>query len=153
MNALLAGNAEARAVIAPPKGAVHFNPNGIIPLPAPVDGDVQVFALKVPLGYDGIITGQFNVYIGNGFIEGSGDLIWRVLVYDPVIPRYLRDCGQIQATLGQVNIYATVPGGLLLRSGNTVAYVVNAPNTSGALPAPGTGNIICGIHGWLWPRV
>ena len=146
-------SATARAINAPPKQAVTFNPIGVIPLPAAVSGDVTVFTEKVPLGYDGIITGQFNVYIGNGFIEGSGDLVWRVLVYDPSLPRYLKDCGQILVSLGQVNKYQTVPGGLLVRSGNAIKYVVNAPNTTGALPPAGTGSIICGLHGWFWPRV
>lgn len=144
-------SATARAIIAPPKGAIHFNPSGVIALPAAASGDVEVFTMKVPIGYDGIITGQFNTF-SQGWAEGSGDLIWRVLVYDPIVPRYLRDCGQIIVTLGQVNIYQTVPGGLLIRSGNTVAYVVNAPNTFGSLPPAGTGNIIAGLHGWLWGR-
>lgn len=145
-------SATARAIIAPPKGAIHFNPPGVIPLPAAASGDVEVFTMKVPIGYDGVITGQFNVFT-QGWAEGSGDLIWRVLVYDPIIPRYLRDCGQILVTLGSVARYQTVHGGLLVRSGNTIAYIVNAPNTFGSLPPAGTGNIICGLHGYIWPRI
>jgi len=145
-------SATARAIIAPPKGAIHFNPSGVIPLPAAASGDVEVFTMQVPLGYDGIITGQFNVFT-QGWAEGSGDLIWRILVYDPIVPRYLRDCGNIQVTLGKVNIYQTVPGGLLVRSNNRIAYIVNAPNAFGSLPPAGTGSIIAGLHGWLWPRV
>ena len=148
-------SATARAINAPPKQAVTFNPIGVIPLPAAASGDVAVLTMKVPIGYDGIITGQFNIYtggFGGTFEEGSGDLIWRVLVYDPSLPRYLKDCGQILVSLGQVNKYQTVPGGLLVRSGNSIVYVVNAPNVTGNLPPAGTGSIICGLHGWLWPR-
>lgn len=144
-------SATARAINAPPKQSVTFNPIGVIPLPDAASGDVTVLTMKVPIGYDGIITGQFNVYT-QGFAEGSGDLIWRVLVYDPSLPRYLKDCGQIIVTLGQVNKYQTIPGGLLVRSNNTVVYVCNAPNVTGGLPPAGTGSIICGIHGHLWPR-
>lgn len=148
----MALTATARALVEPPKQAVTFNPSGVIALPAAASGDVTVFTMQVPIGYDGIITGRFHTYIGAGFVEGSGDLIWRVLVHDPALPRYLRDCGQIIVSLGKVNMHQSVPGGLLVRSGNSVLYVVNAPNVTGALPPAGTGNIICGLHGWFWPR-
>lgn len=132
--------------------AIAFDERNVIPLPDPADGNVSALSFKVPLGYDGIIIGQRNVYT-QGFNEGSGDLIWRVAVNFTSGPtRYLRDCGNILVTLGCVQKYLQVPGGLLVRSGNSVEYIVSAPNTGGSLPPAGTGFIICGLQGIFWPR-
>ena len=130
-----------------PKGGATFNPNGAIPLPAALSGDVIIFSFKVPLGYDGIITAQYHGYT-EPFTEGSGDLAWRIRVDG----RYLRDCGDVLMTLGTSRTLSPVEGGLQLRSGNLVEYIVSAPNTSGLLPPPGTGNILAGLHGWFYPR-
>jgi hypothetical protein len=141
--------------ITPPSGAITFNPFKTIPLPAPAAGDVELFTFKVPIGYDGIITGQSNGFINNGagaFIEGSGDIVWRIAVNQNSALRYLKDCGAIIFSLGQINNYQTAPGGLRLYSGNTVTVLVTAPNTSGALPPPGFGQVFAGLHGWYWPR-
>jgi hypothetical protein len=142
----------AEAIITPPKGAVTFNPFSAIPLPSPASGENTLFTFQVPIGYDGIITGQSNGYIGAGFVEGSGDIVWRIAVNNFGTRRYLKDCGAILVSLGQINNYQTIPGGMRIYSGNAVSVVVTAPNTSGALPAPGTGQSFAGLHGWCWPR-
>lgn len=130
-----------------PKGGVVFNPVRAIPLPAPADGDVTVLSMRVPIGYDGIITAQFHTYT-ELFEQGSGDLVWRIKVNG----RYLRDCGEMLVTLGSVLDLSPVYGGLQLRSGNLVEYIVSAPNAGGSAPPPGTGNVITGLHGWFYPR-
>jgi hypothetical protein len=145
-------SAAAQAVIVPPKGAVTFNPFNAIPLPSPASGENTLFTFQVPIGYDGIITGQSNGYIGAGFIEGSGDIVWRIVVNNFGTRRYLKDCGAILVSLGKVNLYQTIPGGMRIYSGNAVSVVVTAPNTSGALPPAGTGQIFAGLHGYHWPR-
>lgn len=119
-----------------------------MPLPASSDGDVVVVSMRVPYGYDGVITAQFHGYT-QGFTEGSGDLEWRVRADG----RYLRDCGDMQVTIGSPKQLSPIYGGLQLRSGNLVEYVVSAPNLSGLLPPPGTGNILAGLHGIFYPRM
>ncbi len=144
-----------QAAIAPPYGAVTFNEFKAIPLPAPAAGEVELFTFKVPVGYDGIITGQNNGFIAGGagaFIEGSGDIVWRIAVNENTFLRYLKDCGAILVSLGQVNNYQTVAGGIRVYSGNTVTIIVLAPNTSGSLPPAGFGQVFAGIHGWFWNR-
>jgi hypothetical protein len=139
--------------VEPPSGAVQFSPRFAIPLPAPAAGDVTVFSFQVPIGYDGIILGQFNAFTLGGFVDGSGDLAWRVAVNLTLnATRFLRDCGNILVQLGTVKWYQYIQGGLRIYSGNTVSYIVTAPNTTGSLPAPGTGKIICGLRGFFWPR-
>jgi hypothetical protein len=139
-------------IITPPYGAITFNPFKAIPLPAPAAGEVELFTFKVPIGYDGIITGQSNGYIGNGFIEGSGDIHFRIAVNRNTALRYLKDCGDIIFSLGQINNLLTAPGGLRLYSDNTVTLIVTCPNGSGSLPPAGTGQVFAALHGWLYPR-
>lgn len=129
-----------------PTGWRVFNPVGVLSLPAPSAGDVVVFSFRVPYGYDGVITAQYHSYT-LGFSEGSGDLAWRVRADG----RYLRDCGDMEVSLGNPKQLSPVNGGLQLRSGNLVEYLVSAPNTSGLLP-PG-GNILAGLHGFFYPRM
>lgn len=148
-------SAAAIAQIVPPFGALTFNEFKAIPLPAPVAGEVVLFTFPVPLGYDGIITGQQNGYINVGsgqFLEGSGDIAWRIAVNQDTALRYLKDCGAILFSLGQINNLQTVPGGMRLYSGNTVTVIVTCPNGSGSLPPAGTGQVFAGLHGWFWPR-
>ncbi len=141
--------------VTPPYGAVTFNEFKAIPLPAPAAGEVELFTFKVPIGYDGIITGQANGYIFGGagaFVEGSGDIVWRIAVNENSAVRYLKDCGEILFSLGQVNNWLQAPGGLRIYSGNTVALIVTCPNITGSLPPPGTGQVFAGLHGWMYPR-
>ena len=149
-------SAAALAQIVPPYGALTFNELKAIPLPAPAAGEVVLFTFPVPIGYDGIITGQSNGYINAGsgaFFEGSGDIVWRIAVNNNTgAQRYLKDCGAILVSLGQLKNYQTVPGGMRLYSGNLVTVVVTCPNTSGSLPPAGTGQVFAGLHGWFWNR-
>jgi hypothetical protein len=130
-----------------PPGWRTFNPVKALPLPDPISGDVVLFSFRVPYGYDGVITAQYHGYT-LGFTQGAGDIIWRVRADG----RYLRDCGDMLLSIGSPKQLSPVYGGLQLRSGNLVEYIVSAPNTSGLLPPPGTGNILAGLHGFFYPR-
>lgn len=139
----------------PPEGALAFNPTGQISLPSPASGDNVVFSFRVPVGYDGVILGQFHGYYGvvsnspvpGVFVEGSGDIVWRL----SIAGRFGRDCGRMLVSLGSIPKMYPIAGGLQVRSENLIQYVVAAPNTSGAL-TPGLGNIVAALHGWMWPR-
>ncbi len=138
-----------------PAGSIAFNPSGQITLPTTASGDNVIFQFIVPVGYDGIILGQFHGYyrtpVGGvlppNFFEGSGDIIWRLSANG----RFLRDCGNMLVSLGSIRTQSPVAGGLQLRSQDIVRYIVNVPNTSGSL-APGQGSIVAGLHGYFWPR-
>jgi hypothetical protein len=128
-------------------GSIAFNPSGVIPLPAPGAGDTVIFSFRVPIGYDGMILGQYNTVTAD-FAQGSGDIVWRI----SAAGRYLRDRGNILVSIGTPKRLYPVVGGLQLRSGNLVEFIVNAPNTGGSLPFPGAANVLAGLHGWLYPR-
>ena len=130
-----------------PPGAIIFNPSGAILLPAPSAGDTVIFSFTVPIGYDGMILGQYNTLTA-AFTQGSGDIIWRI----SAAGRFLRDRGNILVTIGTTRRLYPVVGGLQLRSGNVVKFIVNAPNTGGSLPGPGGANVLAGLHGVFYPR-
>jgi len=143
------------AFVAALKTLVPFTPQGAIPLPAPADGEVTVLSFSVPIGYDGLITAQCNGYINGGvgqFVEGSGDIVWRIPINNVSTRRYLKDSGAIYFSLGQSNIFQRITGGYRIYSGNTVSVVALAPNTSGALPGPGVGQVFAGLRGYFFPR-
>jgi hypothetical protein len=129
-------------------GTIVFNPQGAIPLPAPSSGDTVIFQFLVPIGYDGMILGQYNTLTA-GFAQGSGDIVWRI----SAAGRYLKDRGNILVSIGTPQRLYPVPGGLQLRSGNLVQFIVSAPNAGGSLPAPGAANVLAGLHGVFWPRI
>lgn len=140
--------------VVPPFGSVTFNEFKAVPLPAPAAGEVELFTFKVPIGYDGIITGQGNGFINQGggsFVEGSGDIVWRISANRATAERFLRDCGAITVSLGQINNLQMAQR-LRIYSGDTVTVIVTCPNGSGALPPPGTGLVFAALHGWHYPR-
>ncbi len=133
-----------------PFGAITFNPSKSILLPNPALTDVVVFSFYVPVAYDGIILGQYHTYAGAGvFVEGSGDIVWRVRVNG----RYPKDMGNMLTTQGSPKTLSAVAGGAFIHSHNFVEYLVSAPNTSGLLPLPGQGRILAGLHGYFYPRI
>lgn len=138
----------------PPPGSIPLNKQGSIVLPAPAAGDVTIFEFRVPIGFDGILLGQFHGYSfvpggpGSNFVQGSGDIVWRISVN---ISRYARDSGNMTVSLGSPRSESPIPGGIWLQSGDLVRYIVNVPNLSGTL-APGRGSILAGLHGYFWNR-
>ena len=130
-----------------PPGAVPLNKVGGIVTPAPAAGDQIVLQTRVPFGYDGLLAGIFHFYTGNGFDQGSGDILWRVQINQ----RYLEDLGNIAFTLGSPQSPCPLTEGQVLLSGQTVRYIVRVPNLSGMIQV-GQSQIACGLVGFFWPR-
>jgi hypothetical protein len=144
----------------PPDGR-RFRPIGSQPLSAfqvPGPGfnglDTIVLQERVPLGYDGVITEIIFEFTGTGFVDGSGDISWRLAsdyLVDPAGTggRFLRDHGNVQVSIGSFQFPSPIPrGGLRVYSWDLVSvYAAVAPAAAIA-----NGNIIAGISGWYWPR-
>lgn len=133
---------EGLGVIGPPPGSIRFNPSGVIPLPA-IAGDTLIFSFRVPIGYDGVILGQYHGATFS-FSQGSGLIAWRI----SADRRYLKDCGNMIVSLGTNPTMSPIMGGLVIRSNNLIRYEVNNLS-SGSLP---NGNILAGLGGYFWPR-
>ena len=115
-----------------------------ISLPPANSTDTLVHQFTVPDGYDGVITSIVNFWTGTGFVEGSGDLTWRIMIGRA----WARDLGEIETTLG--SLASPCPlfrGGIRLKSNQLCRYYVNhraGSSLSG-------GRIVCGFFGWFYP--
>ncbi len=138
-----------------PSEGRRFKPIGILPVPAPpfTGLDTPVLTQRVPLGYDGVITDVVCEILpgasgSTGFIEGSGDLTWRLSANG----RFLRDLGNIITTLGSLTAPNPVPrGGLRVWSDDLLVFsVAFAPGADSRIAAD--ARVVCSITGWWYPR-
>src|SRR5690348_10154197 len=91
-----------------PADGIAFDYASYIATPAiGVSGVVVQFT--VPEGFHGVIKRVANVYVGAGWEEGSGDLVWQIQANAGVIRNY----DNIVASLGAVNAPSEVAGILI----------------------------------------
>jgi hypothetical protein len=131
-----------------PAQGKRFQNVGSISLPAADGADHVVLSFLVPHGFDGVGTSLVQNYTGAGFVEGSGDLTWRIQLN----MRYPKDLGMMTTQVGSLNIVTPTvnAGNLLLQSDQLVQYIVNrSVASSGTLIG---GRIVCAILGWNYPR-
>jgi hypothetical protein len=125
----------------PPDG-ISFDPTAYIALPA-IGVTSTVVSFTVPDGYHGIIKRLGNVYVGTGFIEGSGALVWQLLSNAGVIRNY----DNILASLGLVSNPKDLGGGIFVHEGELVVLQVN--NVSLAVGGATVGGR---LSGWFFPK-
>ncbi len=133
--------------IKPPAQARRFQEIASLPLAAFVlNVDTVVVTFQVPVGFDGVITGNVNRFLGPGFIEGSGDIEWRV----QLSRRYAPDYGLILTSLGDLTTpYQASAGGVRIYSHQTINYIARITNFAFLDP---NGRIMCALLGWFYPR-
>jgi hypothetical protein len=150
-----------RPWIAMPAEGRRFKPVGILPVPAPAGfngldtlipfGGTADGTLVVPVGYDGVITDtvcEITANGGTGFVEGSGDLTWRLSANG----RFLRDMGNILVTEGSLTTPSPVPrGGLRVFSQDVIKFTVAFAVGADARINP-AANVIVSVTGWFYPR-
>jgi hypothetical protein len=129
-----------------PAASIPFRKVAAIPTPLP-GPDSVVLDFQVPTGYDGLLTGCFNVYTGPGFGEGNGDIEWRILINKC----YAVQLGQILVTLGSRAQAYPIDGGIQIQSGQRIRYLVSVPNGSGGI-LPVNSQIVCGLEGLFYAR-
>lgn len=130
-----------------PAASIPFRKVAGIPTPLAAAGDVVVLDFQVPSGYDGLVAGCFNIYTGPGFLEGGGDIEWRILINKV----YAVQLGQILVTLGSRAQAYPIDGGIQIQSGQRIRYIVNVPNLSGGI-LPINSQIVCGLEGLFYAR-
>jgi hypothetical protein len=129
--------------VTPPDGYQSFDYASAITTPAFGAGDTVIVSFSVPLGMNGIIRRLANDYAGPGFVDGSGDLIWRILIDGRAVQGY----SAITVRLGAIN-QPTVIDGIQVSSGQLVSLVVN--NATAALPVAGT-QVTGRLGGYFYP--
>ena len=130
-----------------PPDAVPFRQTGGILTPFPVDGDVDILQFQVPVGYDAVLMQGYNLYLGTGFVQGSGDILWRLKINS----YYAMDWGSVAFSLGSVRDPFPFSDCIFLTSRQLVTLQVNVPNPSGMIQV-GASRIIGGLMGFYLPR-
>lgn len=134
-----------------PPGGEAFDPDAFITTPAANSTETLVLQFQVPQGYDGVITGVTNLFTGPGFVEGSGNLIWRIRIGLPNLQgRPVRNYSSIDRTLGTFEFPRDVAGGIIIGSNQYIEYTVTHLLGSPIIPA-GT-RIMCNLIGYYWPK-
>jgi hypothetical protein len=136
-----------------PADGVRFPPFvGSIPMPAPpynIAVNYPVLAFVVPTGYDGVLVGFTQLYTGTGFVEGSGDIHWRVQINR----RWVRAMGDMTTSMGSLQQPTTAtPGGVRVQSRQQVTFYVGFPLGADARLTVVGERIVCGVSGWFYPQ-
>lgn len=135
--------------IAMPASGRRFQQIGSIPRPAVEGADTLVATFQVPVGFDGVIVSVISMFTGGGFVEGSGDIHYRIQINR----RWLKDYGDVQTTLGTVASPCMIyRGGVRLRTQEVCRYWVQLG--AGALGRlDPLGRFVCAFFGWFYPQV
>lgn len=129
-----------------PPGSVTLNRADGIITPAPAAGDQTIVSYRVPKGYHLLLAGFYWQYSGLGFVEGSGDIIFRLKVNQ----WYVKGLSNETFTLGSTKFPIPMTQGQILKSDDVVSAIVNVPNLSGQIQV-GASTCYAGLFGFLWP--
>jgi len=130
----------------PERLARAFAKRGRVTTPAIIDGDVTVIDYTVPMGYWCRIQQLSCTYSGTGFVDGSGDLEWRLLIGSV----YARNMGRILFELGTPSCAFPISDYIGVRSGRRVRMIVRTINASGNIQV-GASLILCAVLGYMIP--
>ena len=129
----------------PPAGAQSKNLANYIPVPAP-GNKATIFAFKVPPSMRLVFDQIGNNFVGGGFTEGSGFLIWQI--QDNDVP--LEDFENIIGSLGNVAL-PTRMAPIIIEEGHTVSVVII--NIVGSPILGGSGKVGATLRGWYYSRL
>lgn len=130
--------------IFPSMNSVHFDNAGDIVLPA-IGVESPIFTFAVPKGFNGVMKEIGNAFLGGGFNDGSGAIVWRILQNNQAV----RGKENIVNSLGSIAIPSRIGGGGFIRILENDLISMTVLNVSIA-PA---GQIIAGrLSGWFYPK-
>lgn len=118
-------------------------------LPA-IGSTVTIISYVVPPGRNGVIYKVANNFVGGGWVEGTGDVIWRILV-DGTPPPGATSYDTIVASLGNPASPTEIPGFRIFE--NQVLTLIAFNNPAG----PSGGVVVAGQRvggrfvGWNYP--
>ena len=135
-----------------PDNAQYFSEMFFQPLSAFQTGgnfngeDTIIAQFVTPNGWDGVLNRVVFGFNGQGHVDGSGDIVWRVKVG----VRYVRNLGNVTNTFGDFATAFSVPGwdNIRLVSQQTITFYANIPSGSPV----NSGNVSAGGFGWFYPR-
>ena len=104
---------------------------------------VDVYALTVPAGLNAVIRQLAIVNTGGNQIDGTGQVVWRILVNHAG----LRGYNNIQSQIGQMDL--PVPTYIPLIEGDYLEVTVQVP--AGQQDMPAGSFTACRLVGWYYP--
>jgi len=114
------------------------------PLPA-IGAQITILSLVVPPGRNGIIRKVACNFVGGGWVEGSGDVIWQILV-DNATPPGANSYSSILGSLGSPASPVEIPG-FRVYENQTITFI--AQNVAVILAAQKVG---ARLIGYFYPR-
>lgn len=138
--------------IYPPINWENIDQIAYVLLPA-ISATVTATILKftVPIGRNGVINKVANNFVGGGWTEGTGDVIWSILV-DGAPPPAANSYASIPASLGSPANPTEISGFRIFENqvvSVTVLNNLNGPNGGITVAGQYVGARLCG---YLYPR-
>jgi len=132
--------------IDPPDQWENLDLLNYVALPA-VGAQATILTFQVPVGRNGVIKKVANNYVGAGWLEGSGTLVWQILI-DGAPPAGANSYASILASLGSPANPVEISGFRIYE--NQVLTVIIQNVAPGIVPA----GQLCGARlvGYLYPK-
>lgn len=119
-------------------------------LPA-IGSEATILSFRVPQGRNGIINKVATNFVGGGWVEGTGDILWRILV-DQGTPPGANSYQAIPASLGSPAQPVGISGFRIFENQTVAVTIFNNP------AGPNGGVVVAGqlaggrLAGYFYPR-
>jgi hypothetical protein len=130
--------------IDPPSQWENIDQLNYVALPA-IGATAIIITFQVPAGRNGVIQKVGNNFVGGGWVEGSGDVVWRILV-DGTPPPGATSYDNILGSLGSPANPVEIPGFRIFE--NQVITLVAFNNAVVVAGQKVGGRLV----GYLYPR-
>ena len=111
-------------------------------LPA-IGATATIYSIKIPTGHNGVITNVANNFVGGGWTEGSGAIVWTISRDGAPVDGY----SNIPGSLGSPSSPPRLPSGFRVFENQLVTFTVT--NNSIVL----AGQLIgARLMGWYYPK-
>lgn len=128
----------------PPNNWENVDQLGYVALPA-INAAATILSFRVPQGRNGIIRKVANNFIGGGWTEGSGSVVWQILA-DGAPPPGATSYNNILGSLGSPANPTEIPGFRIFEN-QVISVVIN--NVSVVVAGQDVG---ARLVGYFYPR-
>jgi hypothetical protein len=136
--------------IYPPINWENIDQIAYVTLPA-INAEATILKFTVPIGRNGVINKVANNFVGGGWTEGTGDILWRILV-DGAPPPAANSYAAIPASLGSPANPTEISGFRIFENQVISVTIFNnplGPNNGITVAGQLAGARLCG---YLYPR-
>ena len=134
----------------PPRTWENIDQFAYAPVPA-IGSTVTILSFIVPIGRNGIINKVANNFIGGGWIAGTGDIVWRILV-DGAPPPGATSYNNITDSLGSQAQPVGISGFRIFENQHVTVVAFNNPGgLNGGVIVSGQ-QVGARLMGHLYPR-